>query len=790
MEDAARTPDPDSLPKAVGRYRVISRLGHGAMGVVYGAHDDMVERRVAIKMMTADIDDSETRARFYHEARTAGQLRHPNIVTIFDLGEHDGQPYIVMEWLDGETLADHLKRQAVFDVEASIDLMMQICAGLEAAHVSGVFHRDVKPGNLLVRPDGSLKIVDFGIARLASSSMTARGLIVGTPDFMSPEQARGQDVDRRSDVFSAGAVFYLMLTGRKPFAAPDVAAVLTKVEREDPLPVRETEAPPALARLVMKALAKDPAKRYQSCAQMAADLERLARELEGETTQLMEDARKRLGVLESLLQQRRVLGESLDIVPPPSDLEPARQELAQRHASLSEPYRRRAASALIADIKSLHDPAAETVQKWQRARTAIEDGSRAAVAGRLQESLVHFESAIRVEPACRRAVAEADRSRRLMAEQRALEDRADALLAEARAAAAAGQWQAVIAMCSAPAVITPRTSTDVAVLKRRAADAIEAEERGRRLARERALTHAHSLRRRGQFDEALREIARARAIDPSAPDVRVAEERVYESRLERSLQSEAGRRAAQAAVAKRREAEARRMAAVEQRAAQAAELAAAAEDALADGAADRALELATRALGLQPSNVPARKAAGLARAQTRAIAEVKAREIEAARLVHDARQELAEGRLQRARTLASAAADLDPASDQPTLVIGHIDDELARAAAEAERLRLERLRADAIAPILERAHAAEARHDYVRAAWTAENALALDMNCAEAMEIVQRAYAQLEAHPLLKDETVPVAASADPDDTVRLTAPSGAWKRVTDALVRLFQQGA
>jgi tRNA A-37 threonylcarbamoyl transferase component Bud32 len=790
MDTARHEPDP-GLPQTIGRYRIVSLLGEGAMGVVFCAQDDVMERRVAIKVMTADLEeDADTRARFYREARTAGQLRHPNIITIFDMGEQDGRPYIVMELFDGETLADHLKHRAALDAEPAIDLMIQICAGLDAAHARGIFHRDVKPGNLLVRGDGALKIVDFGIARLASSNMTVRGLIVGTPDYMSPEQARGHDVDQRSDIFSAGAVFYLMLTGRKPFAASDVPGVLTKVERQDPLPIRESEASPALARLVMKALAKDPAHRYQTCAQMAAELERLKRELEAETRQLVEDGRKRLGVLESLLQQRRVLAETVDIAPPPPDLEAARQELARRHASLSEPYRRRGVTALIADIKSLHDPAAEAIQKWQRARAAIEEGSRAAIAGRLQESLVHFESAIRVEPAGRRAAAEADRCRRLIADQRAIDERADALLAEARAAAAAGEWPAVIEMCSAPAVLTSRTSNEVAALKRRAAEALDTDARERRLERERALIHADTLRRKGQFDDALRAIARARAADPSASDVRLAEDRVHASRFEQARQSDVGRKVAQAAEAARRESEARRIAALQQRTARAAALAAAAEDALAEGASDRALELATRVLGMEPSNVAARRIAGLARVQTRAIAEARARTIEAARLLDDARQEMAAGRFQHARTLASSAAGLDPTNDQAAVVLVRIEEEAARAAAVVERLRLARLRADAVAPILQLAHAAEARHDYVRAAWTAENALALDEDCEEALAIVQRANAELDAHPLLKDETVPAGASEDPDDTVRLMAPGGAWKRVTGALIRLFQQGA
>jgi tetratricopeptide (TPR) repeat protein len=531
----------------------------------------------------------------------------------------------------------------------------------------------------------------------------------------------------------------------------------------------------------MKELAKDPANRYQTCAQMASELERLKRDLEPETRHWVDDARKRLAALAPLAQQRRVLAETLDIFPAPPDLEPAVQELVGRLAALSEPYRRRIVSALLADIKDVHEPVGETIRKWQRARAALEEGTRAANAGRTQEALIHFESAIRVEPACRRAAAEADRCRKLTADQRAIDDRADALLAEVRAAAAAGHWQAVVALCSAPAVLTTRTSHEVQALKRRAADALDVEVRDRRLERERALAEADALRRKGHFEDAAREIARARDLDPSASDVRTASERLHVSRLQYQRQTEVGRKTAAAADAARREAGARRSAAAAQRAAETATLLAAAEEALADGGVDRALDLATRALGIDPSNVPARKIAGLARAQARIAGEARARELEAARLLDDARQQLARGQFQKARILASAAAGMDPSNIQPALVLVRIEEDAARAAAEAEQLRQVRQRAQAVAPILELAHAAEAHRDYVRAAWTAENALALDLDCVEAMEILRRATAELDAHPFLKEETVP-AAPGDPDATVRLSVPAGVWGRVTEAL--------
>jgi serine/threonine protein kinase len=286
------------------------------MGVVYSAHDDVMGRPVAIKVMMADFEeDPETSARFYREARAAGQLVHRNIITIFDMGEEDGRPYIVMELLEGRTLTEYLKSPEASDIERNLDLMIQICEGLQVAHLHGIYHRDVKPGNLVVSEDGGLKILDFGIARLSSSNLTASGLIVGTPDYMSPEQARGQDVDQRSDIFSAGAVFYFMLTGRKPFAAPDLPGVLRKVELEDPLPFRETEAPTALGQIVMKALAKSPAERYQQAAQLIGDLRRVRRDLERRAKHLTEEAVQRLASIESALVERRQICGRLAVAP-------------------------------------------------------------------------------------------------------------------------------------------------------------------------------------------------------------------------------------------------------------------------------------------------------------------------------------------------------------------------------------------------------------------------------------------------------------------------------------------
>ena len=815
--DVERPESPRSLPRSIGRYRILGRLGKGSMGVVYSAYDDMMERSVAIKVMMADLEeDPETSVRFYREARSAGQLAHPNVITIYDMGEDNGRLFIVMELLEGETLNRYLQRPEAADIETKIDLMIQICEGLAAAHSRGIFHRDIKPGNLLVRPDGDLKIVDFGIARLASSSMTASGLIVGTPDYMSPEQARGQEVGQRSDIFSAGAVFYLMLTGRKPFAAPDLTTVLAKVQGEDPLPIRETEAPAPLARLVMKALSKNPDDRYQSCGHMGSELKRLKSDLEIEPRQWIDDCDRRLQSLESLAHQRRTLMDALDVVPAVPDVEERRVELLAARASLAEPYRRSGVADLLARIENIYTAAVEEVDTWQRALKAVEDGSRDAAAGRTREAIAYFELALGIEPASKRASAEADRCRRTIAEQRAIDDRAKALLDEARKAAAANQWQATIVLCN-DALMLDSGAEEATALKGKAVAAIEAEAREREVECERALGRAESHRRKRRFQDAMLELERARGFSPNATELHAFEERLRESIAQTERETQVAQEAAEAIAAAHRafssgqrdlaiaglrsfharvpeatiaaeigrlEAEAKRIAAAEERVARAAEHAAAAETALAAGHPQEAFELATRALGIDPGHLLARKVSGLAGAEVRRQVELKARAATAAQHVEEAKHQLARGKFQKARELVSAAADLNPGDSQHKLLLARIQQEEARAAAEAERQRVARQRAKAVAPIVERARAAEARRDYERAAWTAENALAVDPDCAEAQEMLQRARAQLEARPELADDTADLTngtgRSGDPDDTVSLTRPTGLWGRVTD----------
>jgi serine/threonine protein kinase len=341
-----------TLPERIGHYRITDRIGRGAMGVVYSGRDDRNGRAVALKVMMADLEgDVETRERFSREANVAGKMLHRNVITVYEMGEEDGRLYMVMELLDGETLGDYMKRVGQLPLEHALDLMMQVCEGLAIAHAHAIVHRDIKPGNLFVLRDGGLKILDFGVARLANSSMTASGFIVGTPDFMSPEQARGREIDQRSDVFSAGAVFYYMLSGTKPFTAPDLPAVLHKVISVDPPPLPSEQCPPGLWRILLKALAKQAATRYADMGQLLGDLVRFEQEFDNDTRAMAAAARDLALEVTTLARERTA--QSGRPVAPFSDA------LLDRYPVLDErgaealgvvPFRRAALTAIREDL--------------------------------------------------------------------------------------------------------------------------------------------------------------------------------------------------------------------------------------------------------------------------------------------------------------------------------------------------------------------------------------------------------------------------------------------------------
>ena len=237
------------------------------MGVVYQARDPILNRKVAIKTISASLGaDHELRQRFQREARAAASLNHPNIITIHDFGEEQGQIYMALELLEGVDLKELIGTDALKTIEEKLGVMEQICDGLAFAHAKHIVHRDLKPGNIHIQPNGQVKILDFGLARLAGSDITRSGIVMGTPNYMSPEQVMGDKVDARSDIFSLGAVFYEILTNHKPFEADSVHAVLYQVVHKDPQPVREwnPDVPRVLVELVEKSLSKDPAERFDN----------------------------------------------------------------------------------------------------------------------------------------------------------------------------------------------------------------------------------------------------------------------------------------------------------------------------------------------------------------------------------------------------------------------------------------------------------------------------------------------------------------------------------------------
>lgn len=266
------------------RYHLLDLLGTGAMGVVYRAHDSVLDRVVAVKMMAAGMaDDPRRRERFLKEARAAARLNHRHVVTIHELAEVDGEIYIVMELLDGVDLATLMSGSTVLPREAKLSIIDQVLDGLHYAHEQGVVHRDIKPGNLHLTSAGVAKILDFGIARLLSAEMTGTLGVVGTPAYMSPEQALGQDVDRRTDLFAVGAVMYELLTGARPFQADSIGRLMRLIAEEPHAPLGPA-VPVGVAHLVDRLLAKDPAKRPQTAAEAQAELAEASRGLDEAST--------------------------------------------------------------------------------------------------------------------------------------------------------------------------------------------------------------------------------------------------------------------------------------------------------------------------------------------------------------------------------------------------------------------------------------------------------------------------------------------------------------------------
>lgn len=267
---------PQTEKQQIGRYEILEEIGRGAMGVVFKGHDPLISRLVAVKTITAGVAENPALLeRFYREARSAGGLQHPNIVTIYELAESGGAPFIAMEYLEGESLEKIIARKPALPLATRLGYVLQTCRALDYAHRRGVIHRDVKPANIVVTRDGVVKVVDFGIARLASASQTQTGTLLGTLAYMSPEQLRGQNAAARADTWALGVVLYELLAYQRPFRGENHGALLMSILQKEPMPIREVvpQCPVALERVVLKALRKNEKERYQSMEELLKDLE-------------------------------------------------------------------------------------------------------------------------------------------------------------------------------------------------------------------------------------------------------------------------------------------------------------------------------------------------------------------------------------------------------------------------------------------------------------------------------------------------------------------------------------
>jgi serine/threonine-protein kinase len=277
----------DSLPETIGRFQVIEAIGEGAMSIVYKAYDPEINRTLAIKVLRGECAaDPEYRYRFLQEAKAAGKLTHPNIVTIFDVGEAEAGPYIAMEHLEGQTLDRQMASGRHLPLREAVIYGIQLAEALDYSHKRGIVHRDVKPSNIIIlgERDG-IRITDFGIAHMETAGTAQRtvlGTVLGTPQYMSPEQIEGQPVDGRSDLFSLGVILYQLITGEKPFASDTLTSLLLKIVKEEPVPLgsKVAEAPQSLQKIVARLLAKKPEQRIQSGRELAQQLRRVVQEMD------------------------------------------------------------------------------------------------------------------------------------------------------------------------------------------------------------------------------------------------------------------------------------------------------------------------------------------------------------------------------------------------------------------------------------------------------------------------------------------------------------------------------
>jgi len=303
----------------VGKYQIVEKVGVGGFGTVYKGRDPFIKRAVAIK--TCQSDDEEIRKRFFREAEFAGNLHHRNVTTIYDFGvTEDGTPYIVQEFLTGEDLDKLIKKHVPLSLHRKVAILVDVCEGLGYAHAAGIIHRDIKPSNIRILEDGTVKIMDFGIAKslVSPSTLTQTGITLGTASYLAPEQIRGETLDARTDIFSLGVVAYELFTGQKPFSGDHISTVLYKIMNEIPPRPGELDptVPPALDLVVHHALEKDRTKRYAACVELMKDLSAALKQIPDDVPTLTTsyrpvlDTEKTLATPSSGISREKISAES------------------------------------------------------------------------------------------------------------------------------------------------------------------------------------------------------------------------------------------------------------------------------------------------------------------------------------------------------------------------------------------------------------------------------------------------------------------------------------------------
>ena len=358
--------------RQLGRYEVTGELGQGAMGIVYKARDPLIDRVVAIKTINLGLaldEKEEYEERFYQEAKAAGRLNHPNIVTIYDVGRTGDVAYIAMEFLQGRELRDIMNDVGKLPVDQTLDIVAQAALGLAYAHEHDIVHRDVKPSNIMVIRDGLVKITDFGIARMASSSVrTQTGMVLGSPKYMSPEQVMGKAIDQRSDIFSLGVMLYEMLTGQPPFKGENVNAIMYQTLNAIPAPPSKLNpaVPEMVNFIVAKAIAKGVEDRYQNARDLATDL-RACREA-------MPKSGQSINVSASAGSTQRVIPDAIGISGQFDEVED------KSTIGLSKIFDSAAATIRLAALTASSEDVDELAKTFNRSRPSLDEINQAAPA--------------------------------------------------------------------------------------------------------------------------------------------------------------------------------------------------------------------------------------------------------------------------------------------------------------------------------------------------------------------------------------------------------------------------